>query len=274
MKNILVPTDFSDNANRALQYAVLLAQNTGAEITLLNVYDVVLPADGTPLAPYAHESLTEENKIKLAACAKQFIPQNIKYHVEDVLGDSVNRIAMLAEEKKMDLVVMGIRGSNRLSQIIIGSTTTAVIRNIKVPVFVIPENAEFALPAKILFAYDGKEIPAKATMRPLKNIAEIYKSKILVLNVINDLELEPVDKRYIARETFHALGNINYAVHFEENGDVLQGISNFITKHDIDAVAMIYHSHRFFNRIFSESHAQKMAFYTKKPLLILPEIEA
>lgn len=271
MKTILVPTDFSENANQALKYAAVLAKKTGAEIMLLYVYDIMVPADGTPLMPYAHELMAEESNKMLTQTATNLIPTEIKYRYKSILGSAVHKIVKEARENNADLIVMGIRGTNRLSQIIIGSTTTSVLRNTKIPVFVIPENAKAELPLNILFAYDGKQVPAKETMKPFIDLAENIKSEILALNVLSEVEAELLDKRYIARETFHALKGTNYSVHFAEDGDVLHGINNFIETHKIDAVAMIYHPIGFFGRLFMESRAHKMAFYTKLPLLILPE---
>jgi nucleotide-binding universal stress UspA family protein len=273
MNKILVPTDFSENANTALKYAVTLAQESHAEIVLLNVYDIIFPADGTPLMPYAHELMAEESKTMLKNVAEKLIPAEVKCNLISKLGNPVNQIYKTAEDLSIDLIVIGIRGSNKLSQLIIGSTSTSVIRNTNKPVFIIPENTTITPPRKIVFSFDGKQIPSKPTMQPLIEIAETYKAKILTLNVISELELEHLDKRYIAREAFHALKGINYSMNFNQHSDVLEGINDFIETHKVDAVAMIYHPIGFFSRIFMESRAHKMAFYTKKPLLILPEKE-
>ena len=273
MNKILVPTDFSDNAAQALRYAVMLAKKTGAELLLLNVYEIYIPVDGEQILHDTHEIEEEAKKEQLLAEVKEFIPGDVKYRLFVEPGSPVYKIAQIAEDHNADLIVMGIRGCNKLQQIIVGSTTTALIRNSKIPVFVIPENAKIEAPDKILFAFDGKEIPAKETMQPLKDIATIYNAEILALNVINDLELKLVDKKYIVRQIYHALGDANYSVHFEENGDVLQGINNFIDEYDVNAIAMIFKHHSLFNRIITESRAHKMAFYTQKPLIILHEKE-
>lgn len=273
MKKILVPTDFSPNATQALQYAAMLAKHTGAEIIMLNIYDVYIPADGMPLMPYALELTVEESKTKLAHYAQEFIPEGIKNTLVSVYGSAVNKINEYAEKNAVDLIVMGIRGSNLFRQIIIGSTSTAVIRHAKIPVFIIPENAVPEPPARILFAFDGKDIPTETTMHPLKHIAELMRAEILTLNIIHEPEISSVDKRYISREASRALTDANYSMHFSNNSDVLKGIDDFIHQHNIHAVSMIYHPVGFFSRIFVESRAHKMAFYTKKPLLVLPELE-
>jgi nucleotide-binding universal stress UspA family protein len=273
MNKILVPTDFSDNATQALRYAVMLAQKTGVEIILLNVYENYIPITGTLEVSNSYELVEESCKSSLTELAKEFIPANVKYTILTAVGRPVNAIAQIAEENKVDLVVMGIRGCNKLQQIIMGSTATALIRTKKKPVFVIPKNAATESPDKILFAFDGKEIPAKETMQPLKDIALTFNAEVLTLNVINDMEAAQIDKRYIARETYHALSDTNYSVNFKENEDVLQAINKFIKEHEVKAVAMIYHSHSFFDRIFMESRAHKMAFYTNKPLIILQDNE-
>jgi nucleotide-binding universal stress UspA family protein len=272
MKKILVPTDFSDNANKALEYAVILAKKTGAEITLLSIYDVYYPVPGMPTMHGAQEMMDQECESELAQNAEKYIPEGVKHKIMSQMGKPASDTIKIAEETKMDLIVLGIKGASKITQLLFGSTTTEIMHHSKIPVFVVPLNAQLCFPDKIVFAYDGKEIPAKATMLPLKEIARFYKAEILVLNVMNELEKPYIDEEFIKREVFHALEKTNYSVHFAEDDNVLHALNKFIEENKVNAVAMIFHHHSFFNRLIMESRAEKMAFDTERPLLILPAV--
>ncbi len=69
------------------------------------------------------------------------------------IGIASDEVKLLAKEKNADIIVMGMKGAGGLDKII-GSTTTNVIRKVKVPVLVIPEKATYQAIQHITYAYD------------------------------------------------------------------------------------------------------------------------
>ncbi|MGZ5303357.1 MAG: universal stress protein [Bacteroidia bacterium] len=274
MKNILVATDFSENAKHALQYAVTIARNIGGRITLIHEYEPGKNEDSSLFTlPADNEKCLDEKRKNLNKLAEEIIPSNIEFDCVSYSGNAIQSIPRFAVENNYTLIVMGIRGNNRLSQLIMGSTTTGVIHHSQVPVLVVPENTDIKLPASIVFAYDGKEKLTDITAGQLKEIVNAFKAKLYVLNVISDLAVKPVDEKCFDAEIYNALNSTDYSLHFTENGDVLQGIINFIDEYQIDAVAMIYHPKSFFSSLFTGNRTNRMAFYTHKPLFVLPGVK-
>lgn len=138
--NILVPTDLSEGAEEALDYACELAAKFGATIHLLNV--ISIPALGVPelgvaMAGTVIDSLIADNKAALEdlanrKCAKATMGQQILR-----TGDARDVILNTAKELGVDLIVMGTHGRRGVSRALLGSVTETVVRTAPCPVLTV-----------------------------------------------------------------------------------------------------------------------------------------
>lgn len=135
---ILVPTDFSPQAELALDYACTLATRLGATVDVLSVVGV--PAFGGPelsmtmTASLLHQ-MTEESQRgleKLAASRRSVIGDQLVR-----TGDARDVIPHVAEEVGADLIVMGTHGRRGISRVLLGSVTEYVVRTSHVPVLTV-----------------------------------------------------------------------------------------------------------------------------------------
>jgi nucleotide-binding universal stress UspA family protein len=130
LRKMLLCADFSDHAHRASEYAVSMAKEYGAELTLLHVLEDV--PRSTDL-----ESATE----KVAKQLKESIaPKTREGCIVKVLvriGKPYQQIIQLALEAQTDLVIMGVRGRGALDTAIFGSTTYRVIQLGSCPVLAV-----------------------------------------------------------------------------------------------------------------------------------------
>jgi glycine betaine transporter len=134
--NILVPTDLSEGAEEALDYACELAAKFGATIHLVNV--ISIPALGVPelgvaMASSVIDSLIADNKSALEAlaekkCMKATIGQQILR-----TGDARDVIIHTAKELGVDLIVMGTHGRRGVSRALLGSVTESIVRSAPCP---------------------------------------------------------------------------------------------------------------------------------------------
>lgn len=158
MKQILLPTDFSDNALNAGLYAMDLAKEFNSKIALLNVYNIP-----SPLPPLPVEIIITPDELKSDTASqlkkeRNFLLEKKKYQVEIECmsrnGASEKEINQTAKYVDADLIVMGMRGGAELQKALFGTVTTAVIYAAQRPVLVIPQKAIFKNPANILIATD------------------------------------------------------------------------------------------------------------------------
>jgi len=146
ISKILVTTDGSETARKSVKYAVELAKQTGATITLLSVIDnSALIAKSIPaIASPTNIIEPVENYLSLAAEAylkeaeKQCKKKGIKAKKIIRSGHSAEEIIKEAKRSKVDLIVMGSHGKSAIKTAVLGSVTFGVIhKDTKFPVLVI-----------------------------------------------------------------------------------------------------------------------------------------
>ena len=130
-KHILVPTDLSEGADQALDYACDLARTLDAELHLLNV--VGIPALGVPelgvaLASTVIDQLVVENQTALQELARTRCTARLG-QVLIKAGDPRDMINQTARELGIDLIVMGTHGRRGITRALLGSVAETVVRS-------------------------------------------------------------------------------------------------------------------------------------------------
>jgi nucleotide-binding universal stress UspA family protein len=139
-KNILVPVDFSEYAEHALDYAVALAARLDAKVHLLNV--IGIPALGVPelgvaLSASMMDSIVKDNQ---AALDKLASARRTKAPIGEVMlrtGDARDVIVRACQEVGADLIVMGTHGRRGVSRALLGSVAESIVRTAPCPVLTI-----------------------------------------------------------------------------------------------------------------------------------------
>ncbi len=274
MKTILVPTDFSEIAKNVINYAVEIAKLTKAKIILFHAFHIpTLPTDVPyvmPLDETEKDNLAKLKKIKKSILGKK--GNSLTVECETKLGFAVDEINKMIQEKKVDLVVMGMRGGGYLSEKLIGSITTSLIRKAKCPVLAINENISFKNIKKIVLACDYQKLNNKTILEPLKEFITLFNSHVYILNVIQKLKTISPSQKIIDSKPFkHALEKFKHSFHFSVNKNIVDGINEFVDENKGDMMVFLPHKHSFFETIFQERNTKRMAFHTHIPLLALHE---
>jgi|SRR5690554_652435 len=277
MKHILYPTDFSENSEHALSYALELARLFNAELTLFNSY--MLPHSKSNLWVSMTERMGEDSKNDLNLIKERILEdpayKNINVNIDSRSGGFVSLIPTVAENHQSDLIVMGTKGASGLKEIFIGSNTLEVIQTAHCPVLAIPENAINAKSRKfnkIAMGTDLKPLSSNKVLQPLFDIAKRCNSPIEFVNINRKSDLQDNEartKRAIELEDL-AIG-IKTSIHFSTNEDIIDGISDYISREKPDLFAMLSRKHSLFERIFTRSITNKLSFRTEVPLLVLSE---
>jgi nucleotide-binding universal stress UspA family protein len=144
ISKILVPTDFSPDADRALEYAVELAARFSASIRLVHVYRipvVALPEGVVTLMPDL-PGLMKQLEDGLAGVAARARKLGVS-DVETTLAEGVDwhEILNVAKEHGCDLIVMGTRGRTGIPHLLLGSVAEKVVRKAECPVLTVGRKA-------------------------------------------------------------------------------------------------------------------------------------
>lgn len=138
-RRILLPTDGSVNAEKAVAHGVELAGAIGAEVIALYVIDtssfVSLPE--TFIWENMRDLLVEEGKKALKLVEKSAKKRKVKVRTAIKEGSPSKEIVNTADEEKADLIIMGTAGRTGLDKFFLGSISEKVLRSAQCPVMVI-----------------------------------------------------------------------------------------------------------------------------------------
>lgn len=138
VKNILVPTDFSERSLGALAYAENIADLTGAKLTLINVLEpAVLPVPLTTFAMENDRLISATTKKLKALAAEHGIGPAMLDRVVVNEGAAWDEIVRAARNLKCDLIVIATHGHTGVAHAFLGSTAERVIRHAHCPVLVV-----------------------------------------------------------------------------------------------------------------------------------------
>jgi nucleotide-binding universal stress UspA family protein len=276
MKTILVPTDFSPIADNAINYAVEIAKLTKARLIFLHAYHMPIITSEVPVVLPTAEEIEEDCMADLNRTKEKILSESgIDLDITCVCkyGLAVDEIKDFEADNKIDLLVLGMRGAGFIGEKLIGSVTTSLMRKVKCPLLAIDERVKFKPLKKIALASDYKEIENINILDPLKELMRLFSSHLHVVNVVREkAELVPTtEEASVGVKLEHSLEDVEHSFHYAENNDVVEGINEYVTEHNIDLVVMIPRTHSVVTNVFKEPHTKRMAFHTKVPLLVLNE---
>jgi nucleotide-binding universal stress UspA family protein len=133
--HILIPTDGSELAGKAVQHGIALAKRIGAKVTMLTVLPPELITADMQMIEIRKQRMQKQAEEILGAVAKQaagFACETIQVEHED----PYQAIIDTADSKGCDLIVMASHGRRGISAIVLGSETVKVLTHCKIPVLV------------------------------------------------------------------------------------------------------------------------------------------
>jgi nucleotide-binding universal stress UspA family protein len=291
---ILVPLDGSELAERALEPALVLAQQANSEIILLNV--PVLEKMLVP-TPAGYGLLLPEQSIELSCIeARNYLENirqnwaypNIKMSLRVVEGDEASVIADTAASEGVDLIVMSTHGRTGLSRWVLGSVTERVLHSASCPVLVIRSADPLS---RVLITLDGSEL-AQTALQPGLEVAQRLGSQVTILRVVPDLEFDPADMAYLDEIEVglaHRLRDIveeeseRYLDKVAEShspdlniqtslwiGPPAQSILDFADLHDTNLIVMATHGRTGLRRWVYGSVTEKVLRAAKCSMLVVP----
>lgn len=201
MKKILVPTDFSQPAEHALEVAASIAKKQDAEIILLHMMGL---SDAIVTKNESKEVFKAMYYMRLAEqrfdelLQKDFL-KGVKV-TETVHNYTVfSEINDIAKDMEIDLIVMGSIGASGLKEVFVGSNTEKVVRTSEIPVLVIKHRSEDFNPKEGIFACDF----LSSAIGPYKRAKRMFdilgiEMQLLYINLAGDFRsTREIEKRIL-----------------------------------------------------------------------------
>ena len=143
VKRVVVATDFSDGAERALTVAIRFAKLLGATVDIVHVYPmaaagVLSPIPGVVPMPPPPPDVIDEIERRLDALATQVREAGVKGLTTSLEGRAAIEIVAYANRVSTDLIVMGTHGRTGIRRVLLGSVAEQVLRQARCPLLVVP----------------------------------------------------------------------------------------------------------------------------------------
>ncbi len=274
MKTILVPTDFSETANKARDYAIQLAQEFDAEIILLNTYHI--PYSGASAGTLVNlDGIAMEESEKAMKLQLEYLNENysnIKFKKVCHSGLLVDTVKRIVKEKEIDLIVMGTTGASGAVLNFLGSNTSALIGAISTPIITVPHKGKINYPQRIVVATDLMESGEDKMFEVLKALKLSTNASIDFLFIVNeDAEADKKILRLKAAEFDEEFDSQYHPFHFRDSENVEDGILDYIENKDFDLLVVVSHQRGFWEGLFHKSISKSLAKHATIPILALPD---
>jgi len=267
MKTILVPTDFSNNANNALKYANDFAQLVNNKIILLHAY-IPLVGKYNIIPGLISEDIAIENnkcKKKLEKLRSKYLKAKNTGSVK--IGDPIDEIIDTANKNKSQLIIMGTHGSSGLKRVFFGSNTSDVISKSTIPVLAIPQRYRFKKIKTIVYASDLKN-----TINELKHIIPIAKQLDATIEILNlnysynkNENKNSILEKKIKSLSFKKIILVEQKASIEKTMN--EQIKNYLAKRKPEILVMFPENKAWFDKLFISSKTEELANQLKLPLL-------
>ena len=285
IQRILCPVDFYPALERAVDYAVALAKNYEARLTLLHVVAPILPtAYGVRVdLKSLVEALKEESARKLQQLSKKAESADVSVEYIVRTGDIHQEIQRIVRSAKIDLVVMGTHGRRGVERWVLGSVAEQLLRSIKVPLLTIGRTRkhETAPPAirRILVTTEFSEGTSEAIAYAF-SIAQECQAQISILHVIGDIGAD-TSEEYRDILTKKMGDQLEKLIPDEarvwcdaktrvETGMPFKVILKVLEKENIDLLVMNVHGKRGLDRSLLDSTAERVVRAATSPVLMIP----
>ncbi len=284
-KKILVPIDFSDIVDQTIDCAFEFAQRIDAEIVFMYVY--FSPAFTISVnSDFSTYNISDSELLRRIITSANADADNLtnliqrrikegllpKVPFKVILKEGVpeEKVLEYCKKNKPDLVVMGTHG-RKIDSELIGSVTAEVIESCNVPVYAVPVQMQLEKVKKVkklafLTNFDQKDLIAidKTIELFMNDEFEIYfihssdKSKAWSEVMLGGI------KNYFTNH--YPKLNANYSLLGDETSPEI--IDNFLSKNNIDVLALNSRRRRLFSRLFNPGLAYKMVLNTDTPLFV------
>ncbi len=274
MKKISVATDYSDVSGNAVRYAAELALHFNARLYIVHVYES--PVFFTSEMPYTAVEAAEKVAMQEAEGRMNDLKESIskefpKLDFEPVVkrGLTSDLVVEIVNDLNAELLVTGVTGAGAVERALVGSTTTAIINNSRIPVMVIPDGAAFKGISKIVYTTDLKESNITEVNQILP-FANSMNAEISFLFIDNTLHADAEEFAEVMSDKIPTL--IKYqkiSGYICTDPDVMNGISLFLKEQSAEMICMLTHKRKFPAMLWDPSVTKRFSYHPEIPLMVL-----
>jgi nucleotide-binding universal stress UspA family protein len=264
---VLIPTNFSIEAEYAFMMVDNLSKKANIEITflhILNVPDTVSLGSDNAISSCGEidvNFLEVQRKMALEKL-EELEEKNKGVKIELVFGHTASGIIQYAHENKFDLIALGTKGTSGLAERLVGSNAQFIARKSDVPVITLMCDRSGLELKDILLVHNFEENTTQ-NLRLVKQFIKVFDSKLHFLQIAKKHDSEDTIRDNMA---VFAQKNelVNYEMHIMHDHNIEEGVNHFMESHDTDIVCIGTHGR---GGLFHKSPTETLINHLYKPII-------
>lgn len=263
MKTIVVATDFSAPAERAMLYAGRLADHINASVLLLHVYQIPVGMNDMPVLVVSTDELKKNAQAGLER-AKKLLQTNcagVEVQTEARLGDVINELEDVCRKTNPVIIVIGKHGASGVQRILFGSTSLSIIRHASYPVIAVPDNWRKEEAKIVALAID--ESVEKLEAQKIRALVDELKIQLRIIHVKQEKSASLPVKNLVTEL------NSNYETIYDH--EFVHGIETYVKQNGIDLLIIHPHKHNLVERLFFKTHTKELLNKVSIPIMCINE---
>ncbi len=299
LQKILATTDFSNESQAGVRYAVALAEKLKASVTLLHVIEPPSRMSGMESVILAREDseMVDLARTQLTTLAKREVKGDVAVTASVRTGKAFHEINTAAREGTADLIVIATHGYSGVKRVLLGSTAERVVRHAPCPVLTVPAREQpkrsgktppFKL-KKILVPIDFSTL-SKDALPYAVVLAGHFGAEIILVHTVEKFPMDYLLGRELANQTFVPLmkeAETNLERFAEEldqatgvkatavvrEGRPFEEICDAAKDGDADMIVLTTHGYTGLKHVWLGSTAERVVRHALCPVLVVRELD-
>jgi nucleotide-binding universal stress UspA family protein len=273
MHSIVVPVNFTANSANAARYAADMARAIGAEIHLINVFELPVSMSEVPMPESVFQELRDDGFELLSGLQTELTKQTsgkVTIFTDLEIGGIEAKLEAFCHRRQPLLVVMGATG-DKFPAMLDGSNTARALHRLPYPILVVPAGAQFHAIGKIIVACDKEDIDngMPAALPFLQELSDLLGAGLEVVHVLTNGEesaAEAIEEYNVWKKDAAALAP---ELHFVRQPRVEDGLTEYLRHHHADWVIVFPKSHSVLE--FHHSKSKKIVEHCVIPVMSVHE---
>ncbi|WP_435355649.1 universal stress protein [Emticicia sp. SJ17W-69] len=267
MKTIVFATDFSKGSRKAALTAAQIAIKAKAKLVIFHAFRYILPYESelsevsiTSKELQKH-SLFVMKRLKTRLLKKFSEKLDIELQVKE--GLVIDVLKQMLEESQADLLVMGSVGDAPVGAKYFGSIATAMIHQTKTPILLVPPKTKYSFFSNAVL---GLDFFYELNTQSLQKAVSLLRDFDAAVNIITIAE-ESAEAKANGLKVREMLKNVPHTFSVIEGDNFKKLALKFAKDNHADLIITFPKKHNFFERIFTESNTERLAFNDEIPIL-------
>ncbi|NNM22835.1 MAG: universal stress protein [Flavobacteriaceae bacterium] len=260
MKKILVPVGSMESGLNNIKYAIDFAAISGASVYVINIYKAFSKVAGLTKV---NQLMMEDSETMLKGLLDQVETKGVEIIAKPIQGDPYEAISRISKQLDIDLMILSPQSLDKKAELYLGPITGKIVKQTKIPLMIVPKDYKFKKAESILLAFKRGHIPKEDGLKPLKEIAKLFNSKVHLLHVRTPDVMEEDDA------LDPQLKELQASLTVTENATIFQGVLEHFQAHNPDMLCVLRRKRGFFQKLWEKNSVLKKEFHTSKPLLVL-----